>query len=113
MRPALDEVPDTEERSREASDASAVSARSRVRKHPCETRPDEPSRTNATALPHHPPDRELMRRAGIEGPQACPRGLRHAFSVAAVTASVPLALLRGYPRGPCTGLFAGGGEILR
>ena len=32
----------------------------------------------------------LMRRAGVEGPQACPRGLRHAFGVAAVTAGVPL-----------------------
>ena len=32
----------------------------------------------------------LMRDAGIEGPQACPRGLRHAFGVAAVTAGVPL-----------------------
>ena len=32
----------------------------------------------------------LMRAAGIEGPQACPRGLRHSFGVAAVTAGVPL-----------------------
>ena len=32
----------------------------------------------------------LMRRAGIEGPQACPRGLRHSFGVAAVEAGVPL-----------------------
>ena len=32
----------------------------------------------------------LMRTAGIEGPQACPRGLRHSFGVAAVTAGVPL-----------------------
>ena len=31
-----------------------------------------------------------MRSAGIEGPQACPRGLRHAFGVAAVEAGVPL-----------------------
>ena len=31
-----------------------------------------------------------MRRAGISGPQACPRGLRHAWGVAAVTAGVPL-----------------------
>ena len=31
-----------------------------------------------------------MRTAGIEGPQACPRGLRHSFGVAAVTAGVPL-----------------------
>ena len=32
----------------------------------------------------------LMRSAGIEGPQACPRGLRHSFGVAAVEAGVPL-----------------------
>ena len=32
----------------------------------------------------------LMREAGIEGPQACPRGLRHSYGVAAVTAGVPL-----------------------
>ena len=31
-----------------------------------------------------------MRTAGIEGPQACPRGLRHSYGVAAVTAGVPL-----------------------
>ena len=32
----------------------------------------------------------IMRSAGIEGPQACPRGLRYSFGVAAVTAGVPL-----------------------
>ena len=32
----------------------------------------------------------LMRTASIEGPQACPRGLRHSFGVASVTAGVPL-----------------------
>ena len=32
----------------------------------------------------------LMRTAGIDGPQACPRGLRHSWGVAAVTAGVPL-----------------------
>ena len=31
-----------------------------------------------------------MHRAGIAGPQACPRGLRHAYGVAAVGAGVPL-----------------------
>ena len=31
----------------------------------------------------------LMRTAGIEGPRACPRGLRHSYGVAAVTAGVP------------------------
>ena len=32
----------------------------------------------------------LMRAAGIEGPQACAKGLRHAYGVAAVAAGVPL-----------------------
>ena len=32
----------------------------------------------------------IMRIAGIEGPQACPRGLRHSYGVAAVTAGIPL-----------------------
>ena len=32
----------------------------------------------------------IMQMAGIEGPQACPRGLRHSYGVAAVTAGVPL-----------------------
>ena len=32
----------------------------------------------------------VMRAAGIEGPQACPKGLRHGFGIAAVTADVPL-----------------------
>ena len=31
-----------------------------------------------------------MRGAGVEGPQACPRGLRYSFGVAAVTTGVPL-----------------------
>ena len=35
----------------------------------------------------------IMRAAGIEGPQASPRGLRHSFGVAAVTAGIPLPTL--------------------
>ena len=31
-----------------------------------------------------------MRTADTEGPQACPRGLRQSFGVAAVTTGVPL-----------------------
>ena len=31
-----------------------------------------------------------MAEAGIEGPQACPKGLRHGFGIAAVAAGVPL-----------------------
>ena len=37
--------------------------------------------------------RTLMHSAGITGPQACPRGLRHSFGVAAVTAGVPLPVI--------------------
>ena len=37
----------------------------------------------------------LMAAAGIEGPQACPRGLRHGYGVAAVTAGVPLPTVAG------------------
>ena len=32
----------------------------------------------------------VMDCAGISGPQACPKGLRHAFGIAAVSAGVPL-----------------------
>ena len=31
-----------------------------------------------------------MRAADVEGPQACAKGLRHAYGVAAVAAGVPL-----------------------
>ena len=34
-----------------------------------------------------------MRVAGIAGPQATPRGLRHAYGVAAVQAGVPLTTI--------------------
>ena len=36
---------------------------------------------------------KLMSEAGIDGPQACPRGLRHSFGVAAVQAGVPLTTI--------------------
>ena len=35
----------------------------------------------------------LMRTADIKGPQACPRGLRHSYGVAAVVAGVPLTTI--------------------
>ena len=34
-----------------------------------------------------------MHQAGIAGPQACPRGLRHSWGVAAVQAGVPLTTI--------------------
>lgn len=36
---------------------------------------------------------ELMRAAGITGPKACPRGLRHSWGVAAVQAGIPLTTI--------------------
>ena len=35
----------------------------------------------------------VMQAAGIDGPQACPKGLRHGFGIAAVTAGVPLTTI--------------------
>ena len=35
----------------------------------------------------------LMRDANIRSPQACPKGLRHAYGVAAVAAGIPLPTL--------------------
>ena len=36
---------------------------------------------------------QLMSNATIDGPQACPRGLRHSYGVAAVVAGVPLTTI--------------------
>ena len=36
---------------------------------------------------------QLMSTASIDGPQACPRGLRHSYGVAAVVAGVPLTTI--------------------
>ena len=36
---------------------------------------------------------ELMRAAGITGPKACPKGLRHSWGVAAVQAGIPLTTI--------------------
>lgn len=38
--------------------------------------------------------RLVMNKAEISGPQACPRGARHGFGVAAITAGVPLTLIQ-------------------
>ena len=35
----------------------------------------------------------MMAKAEIAGPQACPRGLRHSYGVAAVQAGVPLTTI--------------------
>ena len=50
----------------------------------------------------------LMAAAGIEGPQACPRGLRHGYGVAAVTAGVPfptVAAVLGHAHLTTTALY--------
>ena len=36
----------------------------------------------------------IMAEAGISGPQACPKGLRHGFGVHALTSGVPLNMLQ-------------------
>ena len=38
-----------------------------------------------------------MTAAGISGPQVCPKGLRHGFAIAAVTAGVPLPPIAAVP----------------
>jgi integrase/recombinase XerD len=38
--------------------------------------------------------KDVMRRAGISGKQACPRGLRHAFGVGTLQAGVPITKTR-------------------
>ena len=38
-----------------------------------------------------------MADAGVEGPQACPKGLRHGFGIAAVAAGVPLPTIAAAP----------------
>ena len=52
---------------------------------------------------------KLMTAADIEGPQACPKGLRHAYGVAAVAAGVPLptvAAVLGHASLTTTAIYA-------
>lgn len=52
--------------------------------------------------------KEAMRQAGIAGPQASPRGLRHGFAIAALQAGVPLTLLQrwmGHSRLSTTAIY--------
>ena len=51
----------------------------------------------------------LMKAAGVKGPQATPKGLRHGFGVAAVQAGVPLNLLQrwlGHAQLTTTAIYA-------
>ena len=50
----------------------------------------------------------VMRRAEIFGPQACPRGIRHGFGVAAIAAGVPVTLVQrwlGHSRLETTSIY--------
>lgn len=50
-----------------------------------------------------------MEIVGMEGPHACPRGLRHTFAVSALEAEVPLNMLRkwlGHSRLSTTAIYA-------
>lgn len=52
--------------------------------------------------------KRLMAEAGINGPKACPRGLRHAFAVANMNGGVPLILLQrwlGHARLETTAIY--------
>jgi integrase/recombinase XerD len=53
--------------------------------------------------------REVMTQAGIRGPHGSPKGLRHGFGVAAVTAGVPLNLVQkwlGHAQLSTTAIYA-------
>jgi integrase/recombinase XerD len=53
--------------------------------------------------------KRLMARAGVAGPQACPRGFRHGFGVGTLQAGVPLNLTQrwlGHARIETTAIYA-------
>jgi integrase len=52
---------------------------------------------------------EVMKAAGVKGPQATPKGLRHGFGVAAIQAGIPLNLLQrwlGHAQLTTTAIYA-------
>jgi integrase len=52
---------------------------------------------------------EVMDQAGVQGPQATPKGLRHGFGVAAVSAGIPLNLVQrwlGHAQLSTTAIYA-------
>jgi integrase len=52
---------------------------------------------------------EVMKAAGVKGPQATPKGLRHAFGVAAIQAGIPLNFLQrwlGHAQLTTTAIYA-------
>ncbi|WP_421705075.1 tyrosine-type recombinase/integrase [Aliiroseovarius sp.] len=53
--------------------------------------------------------KNIMKEARIQGPQACPRGLRHSFAIHAVTSGVPLHLIQrwlGHTRLETTAIYS-------
>jgi site-specific recombinase XerD len=51
----------------------------------------------------------VMKAAGVKGPQATPKGLRHGFAVAAIQAGIPLNLLQrwlGHAQLTTTAIYA-------
>jgi integrase len=51
----------------------------------------------------------VMENAGLSGPQACPKGLRHGFGVQAVSAGIPLNLVQrwlGHAQLSTTSIYA-------
>ena len=51
----------------------------------------------------------VMEEAGLSGPQACPKGLRHGFGVQAVSAGIPLNLVQrwlGHAQLSTTAIYA-------
>jgi integrase/recombinase XerD len=54
----------------------------------------------------------VMEKAGLSGPQACPKGLRHGFGVQAVSAGIPLNLVQrwlGHAQLSTTSIYANAG----
>ncbi len=52
--------------------------------------------------------KEIMREAGIHGTCACPKGIRHAFGIKAVTSDVPLNMIQkwlGHSRLSTTAIY--------
>ena len=50
-----------------------------------------------------------MQAAGLDGVQACPKGLRHGFGVAAVSAGIPLNMVQkwlGHAQLSTTAIYA-------
>ncbi|EJW10831.1 integrase family protein [Rhodovulum sp. PH10] len=102
-RPVVREVPIPPALMR-ALDAHFALARTQQRQNEAQQRLWPWNRVTAWRL-----IRLVMRRSGIAGRQACPRGLRHAFGVGGLQAGVPLNLVQrwlGHARMSTTAIYA-------